>query len=114
MKNTIIFVLVLILLLLGCKRVGQDKVGADPEFEVSNYPDGLLDSLMWAQYHCPEGEDEMIYKWNWAYDVCDSLGIYELESLDSLTHQLEEDLYDGRSCIRSSITIITNQVIFDQ
>ena len=43
MKNTIIFVLVLILLLLGCKRVGQDKVGADPEFEVSNYPDGLLD-----------------------------------------------------------------------
>ena len=91
MKNTIIFVLVLILLLLGCKRVGQDKVGADPEFEVSNYPDGLLDSLMWAQYHCPEGEDEMIYKWNWAYDVCDSLGIYELESLDSLTHQLEED-----------------------
>lgn len=89
MKKTFLFVLVLIL--LGCKRGVQDKVGADPEFEVSSYSGGLLDSLMWAQYHCPEGEDEMIYKWNWAYDVCDFLGINDLESLDSLTYQLEED-----------------------
>ena len=90
MKKTILFVLLLILL-LSCKRGGQDKVGADSEIEVSNYPGELLDSLMWAQYHCPEGEDEMIYKWNWAYDACDSLGVNDLESLDSLTYQLEAE-----------------------
>ena len=87
----ILLLMMILPFLAGCKRGGHVTTGTDFNDEKSKYYSGLFDSLMWAQHHCPENEDEMIYKWNWAYTVCDSLEIYDLETLDSLTYDLEAE-----------------------
>lgn len=91
MKKNFLFVLVLVLipLLLGCKKGRNETVDDDFDIEMADYPGDLFDSLMWAQYHCPEDEEKTVYEWVWAYEVRDTLDIYDIDSLDTLCKNLD-------------------------
>lgn len=78
--------LILPLLFDGCHRGGQEEV--DWDFDISEYPVARFDSLMWLQYHCPDGEEKTVYEWNWAYEVREALGLEDLDSLETLCHEL--------------------------
>jgi hypothetical protein len=73
-----------LLLLSGCKNNAAQQAEIVQE-------DTTFDRLLWQQYHCPDDEDEYVYKWNWAYEVRDSLGIEDLDSLAQLSYQFESD-----------------------
>ena len=68
MKKNFLFVLVLVLipLLLGCKKGRNETVDADFNIEMASHSGDPFDSLMWLQYHCPEEEEKTVYEWNWA------------------------------------------------
>jgi len=87
LNNVIVFAASL-LLLSGCKN------NAAQQAEIVQ-KDTTFDRLLWQQYHCPDDEDEYVYKWNWAYEVRDSLGIEDLDSLAQLSYQFESD-YEAR------------------
>lgn len=57
----------------------------DMDFDEVACRDDLFDSLMWLQYHCPEDEEKTVYEWNWAYDVRETLGVDDLDSLTILS-----------------------------
>lgn len=98
MKKNFLFVLVLVLipLLLGCKKGRNETVDADFNIEMASHSGDPFDSLMWLQYHCPEEEEKTVYEWNWAYDVREVLGIEDLDSLTILSRK-EDDSYQDLS-----------------
>lgn len=96
-KSTIALVLLVLSLLLGCKQQGGQEV-ADLEPELPKIPNEVLDSLMWLRDQNPDIKDQ----WDWAYDVCDALQVYDSDSLDTLTRELEESYSPYFSCISTS------------
>ena len=94
--------LILPLLFDGCHRGGQEEVEWD--YEITEYPGARFDSLMWLQYHCPDDEEKTAYEWNWAYDVRETLGVDDLDSLAVLTRE-QDDGYQSyaSSCVTSDM-----------
>ena len=78
-------------ILFGCKGKGLmlDKL----DYEVSQAPDEQFDSLLWQQYHCPDGTEKTIYEWNWAYNVREAIGIDDLDNLATLSLELDSSYY---------------------
>ena len=71
--------------------------------------DDLFDSLMWLQYHCPEDEEKTVYEWNWAYDVRETLGVDDLDSLTTLSRNQDHSYrYLSDSCVPFEINTATN------
>ena len=86
----ILLLMMILPFLAGCKRGGHVTTGTDFNDEKSKYHSGLFDSLMWAQYDCPEDEEKTVYEWNWAYDVRETLDVDDLDSLTTLCREEDE------------------------
>lgn len=107
MGKIIQLLLILPLLFDGCHRGGQED--ADWDFEITEYPGECFDSLMWQQYHCPDGEEKTAYEWNWAYEVREALGVDDLDSLTTLSrNQNHSYRYLSDSCAPFEINTATN------
>lgn len=78
-------------ILFGCKGKGQMLEKLD--YEVSQAPDEQFDSLLWQQYHCPDGTEKTIYEWNWAYNVREAIGIDDLDNLATLSLELDSSYH---------------------
>ena len=91
MGKIVVALLAISAMLLGCmgKRQMSDKL----DYEVSQTPDELFDSLLWQQYHCPDGTEKNVYEWNWAYDVREAIGVDDLDSLTTLSLELDSSYY---------------------
>ena len=78
-------------IMLGCKGKGQ--MSDKPNVETTKAPDELFDSLLWQQYHRPDGTEKTIYEWNWAYDVRETIGIDDLDYLTSLSLKVDSSYH---------------------
>ena len=78
-------------ILLGCK--GKKQMSDKPNVETTKAPDELFDSLLWQQYHRPDGTEKTIYEWNWAYDVRETIGIDDLDYLTSLSLKVDSSYH---------------------
>ena len=87
MERLLLLLMIIPGLFNGCDREGQEI--ADLDFEMPTYPGALFDSLMWQQYECPDNEEKTVYEWNWAYEVREILGVDDLDSLSTLSHELD-------------------------
>ena len=102
MRDLILLTSFILPFLLSCKQGGQEVADFDDEMPKS--PDQRFDSLMWLQYHCPDDEEKTAYEWNWAYDVRETLGVDDLDSLAALTRE-QDDGYQSyaSSCVTSDM-----------
>ena len=102
MRDLILLISFILPFLLSCKQGGQEV--ADFDDEMPKFPDQRFDSLMWLQYHCPDDEEKTAYEWNWAYDVRETLGVDDLDSLAVLTRE-QDDGYQSyaSSCVTSDM-----------
>lgn len=91
MEKIVVVLLAISTMMFGCKGKGQmsDKL----DYEVSQAPDELFDSLLWQQYHCPDRTEKTIYEWNWAYGVRETIGIDDLDSLSTLSLELDSSYH---------------------
>ena len=96
MRDLILLTSFILPFLLSCKQGGQEV--ADLEPELPKIPNEVFDSLMWLRDQYPDIKDQ----WDWAYDVCDALQVYDSDSLDTLTRELEESYSPYFSCISTS------------
>ena len=100
--------LTMTILLQGCKRGGHEVV---EEMDIETLPtcDALFDSLIWLQYHCPDDEEKTVYEWNWAYDVREAMGVEDLDSLITLSREMDDSYqYLSDSCIPFEMNTATN------
>lgn len=95
MEKIIVSLLAILTLLLDCK--GKERMSDKPNDETSKASDVLFDSLLWQQYHCPDGTEKTVYEWNWAYDVRKVVGIDDLDSLATLSHDLDSSYHSYAS-----------------
>ena len=91
MGKIVVVLLAISTMMFGCKGKGQmsDKL----DYEASQAPDKLFDSLLWQQYHCPVGTEKTIYEWNWAYGVRETIGIDDLDSLTTFSLELDSSYH---------------------
>ena len=91
MGKIVVVLLAISTMMFGCKGKGQisDKL----DYEVSQAPDELFDSLLWQQYHCPDRTENTIYEWNWAYNVREAIGIDDLDNLATLSLELDSSYH---------------------
>lgn len=91
MEKIVVVLLAISTMMFGCKGKGQmsDKL----DYEVSQAPDELFDSLLWQQYHCPDRTEKTIYEWNWAYGVRETIGIDDLDNLSTLSLELDSSYH---------------------
>lgn len=75
----------------GCKQGEQSMT--DLDFEDQECPNELFDSLIWQQYHCPDDEEKTAFEWNWAYDVREAIGVEDLDSLTSLSRDIDSSYH---------------------
>ena len=65
----------------------------DLDFEDQDCPNELFDSLIWQQYRCPDDDEKTAYEWNWAYDVREAIGVEDLDSLASLSRDMDSSYH---------------------
>ena len=90
MKKIVAF-LAISTMLLGCK--GKEQMSDKQNEETSKSPVELFDSLLWQQYHRPDGTEKTVYEWDWAYDVREAIGVDDLDSLATLSHDLDSSYH---------------------
>lgn len=106
MKKILLLFLSSLFFLYGCKQGGKEQEEMD--WETSSYCSTLFDSLIWQQYHCPDDEEKTVYEWNWAYNVRETLGVEDLDSLTTLSGEMNESYHSyADSGITSVMTTAT-------
>ena len=99
MEKFLIFILAVSAILSGCESIRNENGGKD--FEVDKTLSKVFDSLIWLQYQCPDTESKTLYEWNWAYNVRETLGVEDMDSLTILTHEMNESY---QLCVASPMT----------
>ena len=90
-EKIVVVLLAISTILLGC--MGNGLIPDKSNDETSKVPEELFDSLLWQQYHCPNGTEKAIYEWNWAYDVRETIGIDDLDYLTSLSLKVDSSYH---------------------
>jgi hypothetical protein len=91
MGKKIVALLAILTILLGCK--GNGLIPDKSNDEISQNLDELFDSLLWQQYHSPEKTEKTVYEWKWAYDVREAIGVDDLDSLTTLSFELDSSYH---------------------
>ena len=90
MGKKVVALLAISTILLGCKGNGLIPEAND---ETLQNLDELFDSLLWQQYHSPEKTEKTFYEWKWAYDVREAIGVDDLDSLTTLSFELDSSYH---------------------
>lgn len=109
MEKIFLLSLIVTIFLSGCRQGRGNVEAEDMGFDEVTCRDDLFDSLMWLQYYCPEDEEKTVYEWNWAYDVRETLGVDDLDSLTTLSRNQDHSYrYLSDSCVPFEINTATN------
>lgn len=92
MMKILLSILSMTFFLHGCNRGGQHL--SDIDYEEQECPNELFDSLIWQQYHCPDDEGKTAFEWNWAYDVRETMGVEDLDSLTIFSRDMDDSYHD--------------------
>ena len=91
MGKKVVALLAISTILLGCK--GNGLIPDKSNDETLQDLDELFDSLLWQQYHSPEKTEKTVYEWKWAYDVREAIGVDDLDSLTTLSFELDSSYH---------------------
>ena len=109
MEKILLLFFIITFFLSGCRQGRGNVEVEDMDFDDVTCRDDLFDSLMWLQYRCPEDEEKTVYEWNWAYDVRETLGVDDLDSLTTLSRNQDHSYrYLSDSCVPFEINTATN------